>query len=277
MVTHRLVILAIAVASLGTACTAIVLGKIGETGDYKTVPTLGSSSGSPLDRCSLLKGETFSASSDHDANACATCIETRCKDDVAYACNNSSGTKAKPWFDDLKKCAQNPWNGLAPPAESSGGSSNTSYGCKSYETPATPISDNGSDTEREPKSHNCVNTNCLQGGTPACKMCEVHIRKSQADPTEALLRNDPCGKCFVDKCPETLVKCCDTGGMYDFVDRCAFTADPANKAACRELGNPGKPDAGDRSNTFYNDAGVQCLNDLKRCFQTYCATNAACQ
>jgi len=270
MVAHRLVMTAIVLASFGTACTAIVLGKIGDTGDYKTVAA-SSSSGSSLDQCSLVKGD-YSAG-DRDANACSTCIETSCASDVAYACNAGSSKSPKPWFDDLKKCAQSPWNGFSPPSAAGTG---TYYACKKYETPATPISDNGSDTEREPLSHNCVNEKCLQGGTPPCKMCEVHIRKSPSDPTEALLRNDPCGKCMVERCAATLVKCCDTGGMSDFVARCAFTADPANKAACRELGKD-KPDAGERSNTYYDDAGGRCLDDLKSCFTTNCAGEAACK
>lgn len=279
MVTHRLVMTAITLASLGTACTAIVLGKIGDTGDYKTVPTGGSSSsGTPLDECSLLKGNS---AGDRDANACATCIQTSCTSDVAYACNNtpassggSSRTSPKPWFDDLKTCAKEPWNGFPPPQSSSSGSF-SSWGCKKFETTEPTVSDKGSDTEREPLAHNCVTNNCLQGDTPPCKMCEVHIQKSAADPTEALLRDDDCGKCLVANCQPTLVKCCATPAMHDFVARCAFTKVETNKAACGELGKA-MPDGGPGFLRNYEDAGVQCLNELSACYTAKCAGKGTC-
>ena len=180
MLARHLVLYCVVLASLGTACTAIVLGKVGDTGDYKTVSGGSSSSGSTLDECSLLRSTTYAG--DRDANACSTCIENGCKSDIDYACNK--GTSQKQWFQDMKDCAQKPWNGFSPPAEGSG-----FWECKKYATAKPPISDKGSDTQREVEAHNCINSKCLQGELPACKQCEVHVKKSGASAEEALLRD----------------------------------------------------------------------------------------
>lgn len=267
MVSNRLLLAAIVLAGFGTACTALVLGKVSDTEDYKVVPTGTTSGGSSLDDCSLLKGSYYTT--DHDANACSTCIQTSCAADVAYACN--AGKTEKPWFGKLKTCAQNPWNGFAPPSEGSG---SNSYGCKTFQTPVDPVSDKGSDTERDPQAHNCVTTNCMQGALPPCVQCEVSIKKSASEQTESLLRNDPCGSCLVEKCQPSLVKCCATRPMQDFVQHCAFTPLPANKAACLELGKT-VPDSGEEGRYGYGDAGIDCLAEIGACFKANCL--ARCQ
>ncbi|HSO35545.1 MAG TPA: hypothetical protein VLT33_23615 [Labilithrix sp.] len=260
MIPRRVILGTIVIASLATACTAIVLGKVSETSDYRTVPV--GSSTSALDDCSLLRGDY--SGSDVDANACSTCIETSCKTDVEFACNRGSSTK-KVWFDKLKKCAQRPWiDGYEPPDETSG-----FYECAEFRDAEAPIIDDASDTQKEIEAHNCVTNNCLSGALPACKQCEVSIKKSSAEPTPALLKDDGCGKCLVEKCQDKLVKCCGTDPMNDFVKKCAFTNDPANMATCLELGKEA-PDSGDND---YADASVNatCLGEIAQCFKANCA------
>lgn len=265
MITTRLLFATIALASFGTACTAIVIGKVGGTSDYETVP-LGGSTKSALDQCSLRKQDY---GGDQDANACSTCIETSCKTDVEFACSRGQSTK-KPWFSKLKDCAQRPWiDGYEPDGLGSG-----FYQCTEYRDAAKPISDMGSDTEREITAHNCVTTSCLSGDLPACKQCEVSIQKSsKTNDPPARLQDDGCGKCLVEKCQPAIVKCCGTEPMSDFVRKCAFTADPANKATCLELGKA-QPDSGDGNG--YSDGGTSavCLGEIAACFKANCTGGA---
>ena len=259
MIERRFILATTLLAGLATACTAIVLGKVSDSEDYKVVPTGSSSSGSTLDECSLLK--SVGSSGDHDANACSTCIEANCKADIDYACNKERKPIQKDWFGEMQSCAQKPWNGYAPPPESN------SWSCKLYATPKPPISDNGSDSQREPEAHNCINTKCMQGALPDCKRCEVHIKKTSSQD-DVLLRDDPCGKCLVETCPALLVECCDTAPMDDFVQYCAFTKDTANKDKCLALGTT-PADAGTVKS--YDDAGTQCFKKLAACFNAGCS------
>jgi len=262
MVDKRIVLACITVASLASACTAIVIGKVGETNDYRTVAIGGSNSG--LDECSLQRGDY--SGTDVDANACSTCIESSCKTDVEYACNRGQSSK-KPWFSKLKECARTPWIGGYAPE----GYANNSYQCGEYRDAEAPISDKGSDTEREVTAHNCVTNKCLSGDLPACKQCEVTIQKSSTtnDP-RARLQDDTCGACLFQNCQPTMVKCCGTDPMDDFVRKCAFTANATNKAACLELGKA-QPDAG--KDNGYPDGGTSavCLGELSACFKANCA------
>lgn len=264
MVEKRIVLACITVASLGSACTAIVIGKVGETNDYRIGASGGSSSG--LDDCSLQRGD-FSGT-DVDANACSTCIETSCKTDVEYACNRGQSPK-KPWFSNIKDCAQRPWvDGFAPENLSS---NSRSYQCAEYRDAKAPISDKGSDTEREVAAHNCVTNNCLSGDLPACKQCEVTIEKSSStNEPRARLEDDTCGACLVQNCKPAMVKCCGSEPMNDFVRKCAFTPDPTNKAVCLELGKA-QPDAGKDNRYLDGGTSAVCLGELAACFKANCA------
>jgi hypothetical protein len=268
VISHRLVLATVVLAGFGTACTAIVLGKVSDSDGYTTLAP-GKTPPSPgeLDECSLLRSN--SNQGDRDANACSDCIQTSCPTDVAFACNRDKTPKS--WFSKMKDCAQDPWQNFRPPTEPSG-----FYSCKTYETPAEVISDNGSDAERESAAHNCITAKCLSGELPACKRCEVSINKPGSTSEKALLRDDACGKCMVESCEAVLVRCCNLEPMQEFVQKCAFTNSPSNKAACLELGNA-DPDAGRDKTDTYNAEDTQCLKDLAACFKTSCASAPGCQ
>lgn len=261
MITTRLLLGTIALASFGTACTAIVIGKVSDTSDYETVP-VGGSTKSTLDQCSLRKGSFGEA----DANPCSDCIETNCKPAVDFACNG--GTQEKPWFDQMKSCAQDPF--VTP------GQGFDNNDCKRYADAKAPIADNGSDTQREIEAHNCITSSCLQSATPACKQCEVSIVKSQAESTPVRLQDDACGRCLVANCQAQIVQCCTTLPIKSFVEKCAFTAKPENKAACLELGNA-VPDGGEgESNYRDGSANLTCRDLIAQCFQANCKDKGGC-
>lgn len=253
MVSRRLLVITISLASLASACTAIVLGKVGETSDYKTIPTGGSASAA--DPCSLLTSSR--SGSELDANVCSDCIQTNCKPDIDYACNG--GKQEKKWFSEMQSCAQDPF--ISP------GQGFNDTDCKRYTDAEAPIQDNGSDTQREIEAHNCITNSCLQGATPPCQQCEVSITKSQAEPVKVRLQDDSCGSCLAANRQVELVKCCSTLPLKTFVEKCAFTANSENMAACLELGNT-VPDAGD-DNDQYKDGSVQltCRDLIADCFK----------
>ena len=262
MVSNRLVLITISLASLASACTAIVLGKVGDTSDYTTVPTIGAKP--KADECSLLTG----SNGEVDANVCSECIATSCKPEVDYACNR--GQQEKKWFDQMRSCAQGPF--INP------GQGFDDNDCKSYTDAEAPISDNGSDTQKEIEAHNCITNKCLQGATPPCKQCEVSITKSQAESVKVRLQDDPCGSCLATNCQAELVQCCTALPMQSFVQKCAFTPNAENKAACLELGSP-VPDAGaaiERDNYRDGSVNVTCRDLISACFKTNCAGKGGC-
>lgn len=257
MVSTRLLLITISLASLASACTAIVLGKVGETSDYKTVPSIGAPT--KADECSLLTART---GNELDANVCSDCIQTKCKPEVDFACN--AGKTEKPWFSQMKSCAQGPF--VTP------GQGFDDNDCKTYTDAEAPISDKGSDTQKEIEAHNCITNNCLQGTTPFCRQCEVSVRKSEAEAVQARLQDDPCGSCLATKCQVELVQCCATLPLQNFVQKCAFTANAQNKAACLELGKT-IPDAGEDINrNDYRDGSVNvsCRDLISSCFKAKC-------
>lgn len=266
MIAARLVATIIGLASFATACSAIVAAQLGDTGDFSRDGSARSpGSEDELDECSLQRGTSVYIT--YDANPCSECIATECAAEVEYACNR--GGREKDWFDDLKRCAQNPWDGFSPP-----GSNASFYGCGPFEKELPPISSNGDDAERKRAAEICVHDKCLQGDLPACRRCEVSTRKTGVDD-RALLRDDPCGSCLVEHCEKHLVRCCDTEPMQDFVEQCAFTPDPWNKTVCNELGAE-IPDAG-RYRSRYDDAGGECLSALSECFKEHCAEKGGCR
>ncbi|HVH40860.1 MAG TPA: hypothetical protein VM925_00910 [Labilithrix sp.] len=266
MHTHRLVLSTILLASFGTACTALVLGKIGDTDDYKTGTTSSSGATADADKCSLLQADNYYNSSTlRDANACSDCITTNCAEHVEYACNRAEPNRRKEWFATLSRCAQNPWWSYSPP-----GSGASSYGCSAYLKEQDPIA--GEDESAKKRaSEICVYDHCLNKDIPDCFLCEVHTQKTGVTE-EALLRDDPCGKCLVEGCPEVIVACCGSEPMRDFVEPCAYTNDPDNKVKCQELASP---DAG--SHRRYGDAGDECLAAMSACYKDHCSNKSACQ
>jgi hypothetical protein len=270
MIARRLILSTIVLASFGSACTLLVMGKIGDTGDYPlgAGPSgTSGSSGATTDECSLTAGSR-TYDTDRDANACSECIATECKTHVEYACNRGENNQKKPWFESLSNCAKNPWENYIPP-----GSGASFYACTSYAQKQPAIA--GEDEAAKKRaSEICVHDKCLQGDLPACKLCEVHTEKTGTSE-RALLRDDPCGKCLVEGCPEVIIACCGTEPMGDFVEHCAYTNDPPKKALCKELGSS-VPDSGDKYRN-YNDAGDECLSALSACFKANCASKSACK
>ena len=249
MIGTRVVVVGVLLAGcVASACTAIVGAKLSDTSDYGTADTP-----TAPGACALIQ--------EGDANTCSTCIQTKCSDEVAYACNG--GIQEKQWFSELQNCAQNPEV-----------TSSLEWGCEPYQKLEPVASDPGSDTQQEELAHNCVTNNCLAGATPDCKRCDVQIQKSSADPTYAQLSDDACGQCIVQNCYTQLLNCCSTAPIADFIEKCAYTALPTNKTTCVSLANP---DAGSVDTSEYDDAGTQCLGSLSQCFQQNCAQTPGCQ
>jgi hypothetical protein len=186
---------------------------------------------------------------------------------VEYACNRAEPNKQKEWFDTLSRCAKNPWGTYILP-----GSGASFYGCGTYEEKQQAFNTND-EAAKKRASENCVHDKCLTGDLPACKLCEVHTERT-GTTERALLRDDECGKCLVEGCPEVIVACCGSEPMRDFVEHCAYTGDPAKLAICKELASS-MPDSGERRN--YNDAGDECLTALSACFKSNCAGKSACK
>lgn len=236
-------------ASVATACTAIVAGKLSDTSDYKTSATPTQPSA-----CDLVEG---------DANTCSTCIQTNCANEVAYACNN--GIQEKKWFSTMQECAKNPQY-----------FDKYDWGCSTYADAEAVAADPGSDTQQEAVAHNCITSNCLQGATPDCKRCDVGIQKSSNETTTANLADDACGSCIVANCYSQLLSCCDVQGpINDFIQYCAYTALSTNKTKCQALANDG--DAAAPTFMAYEDAGIQCFDLLSQCFRDNCAATPGCQ
>ncbi len=276
MRTNRMLFVTVVLASFATACTAIVLGQVGEFSDYKTSDT----PAGQAPTCSLLKSDQY-GTKDVTPNTCSSCIETNCQPELDYACQ---GDKQKAWFADIKKCAQNPWVSGFGPADAS--SSSNSYGCFPFEKDKeVPSGDTTSDTYFEATAHNCVTDKCFQNDPPSCKKCEVHIKRSDNDDVEARLEDDPCGMCVAQFCQPVLTKCCDVvDTMMSLVKKCAYTALAENKAACYELRkndlDGGYPDAGRGQGTPINESyqeQVDCFQEITNCYKNNCAGQTACK
>ena len=244
---------------LASACTAIVAGKLSDTSDYGTASgtssSSGSSSGDP-DPCSLLYDNN---SGDRDANACSDCITTSCKDPVAYFCQD--GRPTSYLSNTLASCAQSPWNGRSPP-----GSGASFYACTKFATTTEVPNDPTSEGAHEAVANNCINANCMQGGAPPCRLCEVSIQKPGSGSDYALMKNDACGSCVAQACAAELSSCCDTQPMNDYVQYCAYTALSKNKTACLALANADPEDAGPNNSYGYQQEDKTCLSSLKTCF-----------
>lgn len=252
-----------------TACTAIVLGKLSATDfplEEAGTSNSSSSSGSAPGPCSLL-ADQFGNQAPVPDNQCSTCIATTCKDEVTYACNPSG--QPKQWFQKLGVCAQRPYAGFAPPEA---GTEADSYGCTTYADAGPAISDHGSDAEHEQASKICVQNNCMQGVTPACRLCVVSIAKTNSI---SYLADDPCGSCIAQNCQSEIVACCDSQPMQDYVKHCAFTADTStNKGLCQELGDAAVGDGGrfDGPRGYETNDQV-CMARLAACYQASCLSS----
>lgn len=265
MIPRRLLFAGIVLGAFASACTAIVLGKIGDTADYQDNGASSSGGTAVSDECSLL---AVSYGSDRDANACSECITTSCKEHVEYACNRGNESEGKkPWFADLSDCAKNPWIDYGPP-----GSGASFYDCKVYDNPDTKPIASEDEAAKKRAAEICVRDSCLTGELPACKLCEVHTKKPGVDE-RALLRDDPCGKCLSESCLPDLVRCCSSDAVRDFVEPCAYTVEPDNLVKCRHLG---AADAG-ANTTYYDSTDRACLTSISACFKANCAALPECQ
>ncbi len=291
MSVARLLVTAVVLSGSVLACTVIVNGKLGDKADYPlaeggagssggTSGSSGTSGGTVDDPCSLLVPPGSSSSGRREPrpdNTCAQCINNACAAEVAYACD-ADASSPKPWFGKLARCAQNPWDGF--PAPDSG--ADFSWGCSEYKELRPQISDDGSDVEQERAAQNCVHIACASSDKPPCKLCEVAIDKSSTNPSagKALLRNDDCGKCFL-QCEDVLVECCNTAPMDDFVAHCSFTADEEQKKLCLRLGKEvvgdGGPYRGPSGSNSYDQEDRYCTKKLQDCFNVNCFTKEECK
>jgi len=269
----------------GVACTAIVFANLDKIKDYElddggrspSSSSSGSSSSSSgqveVPECSLLKTSQNYAPPAKD-NACAQCIESKCEADVSYACNEGQRSP-KQWFTELKRCAQNPYDGFPDPESDA----DYSWGCGLYKTVEEPIA-GSDDAAKRRASEICVHDSCLQGEEPACRRCEVFKKKTGSEDVQRL-RDDPCGQCFTQNCNVVLVDCCNTNPMDDYIAPCAYTQDKANLRKCGEVGDAGKdPDSGyyfKPSGSNYDSAAKTCAYKLGQCFNTHCAKKPECQ
>lgn len=265
MIARRVILGVSVLASFATACTALVAARLSETNDYAVDGSTltASSSGSVDDKCDLLAVPRYSSRGAPDANACSTCIGTKCSAAVDYACQRGTDKQAKDWFSTMQGCAQSPYDGFSPP-----GSGASFYGCGSYRDEKEPISSNGDDSERKRESEICIHDNCMQGTLPPCVLCEISMQKTGVEESQ-LLSDDPCGSCLYTQCLSKIVGCCSEQSTRDIVRHCAFTADSWNKTVCNELGKT-TPDAGKYQT--YDDAGDQCLFDIADCFKQHCVS-----
>jgi hypothetical protein len=261
--SRRIVVSTIAIAVFATACSAIVAGQLGDTGDFKKEGASSSgtsgTSGGQSSECSLLKNSSGIEIPDA-SNTCSECIATQCAAHVEYACQ--AGGDSKPWFDTMSGCAQKPWDGWGP-------SGSSFWGCGiKYRDAGPPIPSND-DNQKMRESERCINERCMQGTRPQCKLCEPSIADNLGG--RKFLRVDPCGKCIATQCEDIVVRCCSTQAVAEFVTECAFTTDDAHKAECqkrRGFTDGGLPPHSSR----YDTEDEQCLADLMRCFNDQCKT-----
>lgn len=245
-----------------SACTAIVLGQLSDTADLpvdagSTTSSSGASgtSGTAVrDKCDLL-------GSGDEPNRCSDCIKTSCGSHVEYACDRAAGEyTTKPWFSSLKSCAQNPYRGI----------SGVRYMCSSYDEPEKMPLTGNDENAKEREAELCVRDQCLNGDTPACKLCLVTIEKTGSAGGEAKLEDSTCGKCLRSKCEPVIVRCCTKSVMY-IARNCGYTSDPEKKKECLRLNTApdgGKPPAG------ANDDDV-CEWDMSACYQANCRADCA--
>jgi hypothetical protein len=250
----RLLFSTMTLALFATACTAIVAGKLGDTGDYKRSDSTSTTSGT-LDECSLLMVES-------QKNECSDCIETKCKSDVEYACQRD-GKQKKEWFSSLASCAQGPYLGFE---------SGYSYRCDDFESPGEPISGDD-DAARRRNAELCVKNKCLVGATPPCALCPVKVQKTGIQEFAKLGESD-CGKCLEENCKGEIVQCCGTNVVSEYVAKCSYTRDATNRAKCNELAGDFDPkDAG--SATYETAEGKACQTTVRACFKQHCQERCA--
>jgi hypothetical protein len=254
MIGRRLVTATMLLAGLASACTAIVLGKLGDTGELPIDPNAtGGGAPSSFDECALL-GEPDAA------NECATCIAENCEADVSYACSRGeAGTKS--WWSALQGCARNPYKSYGPPGL-------TSYACASYDKPdATPITGVDDEQAKQRRAELCVRDRCLKTATPACKLCPVRVDLPTVNE-ERLLESDPCGACIKTNCAAELVRCCTTSVLQYHVQFCGYTNDDGYKGKCHQLAEPAA------SPLQANSLDSVCDYDVRKCYVANCASTA---
>lgn len=271
-----------------TACTALVLGKLGDTKDFPLdeggAGTSSSSSGGGDDTngdggppaCSIRVSDT-NFNEQAPENACSQCIESLCSDEITYACADGGEFTKKDWFSTIATCAKHPYNGYAPPEAGTTGSDEIIYGCQPFvDAGVLNTGDPNSDSAQRQKAFVCVHDNCLTGDLPKCDQCVINVTKPNTNEI-AYLDQDKCGKCFTDNCMTTVVACCQSQVTQYHLTKCAYTDDQGNLADCKRFGNPDELDASiNGSLAFDNNSGIDstCLNQMAACYTQYCKNTA---
>jgi hypothetical protein len=276
VIARRILGLAMIAGASGMACTAIVLGSIGDfkdygvdSGSFSSASSSSSSSGSSSsssssgadDPCSLLKPYYYSPP--NPENDCSRCIEASCKSDVDTACND--GKDKKEWFQYIAGCAQSPWVEYPTP-----GSSGSTWGCGRYDKDAGPISGTG-DQALERQSEICIRDKCLNSSARPCRLCDVSTKGTGSDDKDYLLRADRCGKLFGEHCNATIVDCCRSQAVREYLTACSNTEDPDNLTKCKGLLDAKTDPTGFKSAHpgGWGDTDFQCASKLADCFDAH--------
>lgn len=278
VIARRFLVVAMAAGVSSTACTLIVLGSMGDKQDYpvgasSTSSSSGdsggasgsgssSSSGKTTDPCSLLQADNYGA--ENPPNECSDCIRDRCADEVQVACNEG---KKEAWFQALSSCAQNPWVDFAKP-----GSGASFWECGRYDNDAGSIAGD-SPQARQRQSEMCVRDQCLKANGAPCRLCEVNEKGTGTDETRYLLREDRCGKLFVEHCGQTIIDCCRFQPMDAYVAHCSNTADPDELTTCKGILKAKNDFEGfkDDHPGGWSAADFTCAQELAECFAAHSA------
>lgn len=293
MITRNTLLLAIIVGSSAMACTAIVLGQVGDKSDYPVGdPTVSSSSSSgtsgtsssgtsssssgpqKVDPCSLRAPDRNYDNVEYPPNVCSDCIARECSDDVSYACQED---KEKGWFSTIRGCAQSPWVRYPTP-ESSG---STYWGCGHYDDDTIEEIGGQTDQARQAKSEICIRDKCLRNANRDCRLCDVYVKADGDNDEILLLRKDPCGQCF-DQCKRDVIDCCDRQIVSIFLTKCANTLVPKHKQECQrfnDIVDGGEPQEMDPQNvnSLNREEEVTCAAKLGACWRKNCANLPACK
>lgn len=274
MISRQSLAVVIIFGSSLMACTAIVLGQVGDKKDYNVgnADSPGASSGAGA--CSLLTPQNNYSNGDYPDNECAQCINTECAEDVKYAC--ADGKTKKDWFTNLASCAQNPWIEYAPR-----GSSGSFYECGLYQKENPPIDDN-SDQHYRRKSEICVHDKCMQDPGKKCQLCAVSIEATSSSGDSRPLANDECGSCFTDNCNAVIAECCKSRVIDDYVRHCANTPDPDQLEICKKIGDADGGAVAEEhgSNSYgnqYSEDEWTCVGKLAECWNSFCKKKSKCK
>lgn len=279
------VVFAMLLGISGVACTAIVLGKLDRIADYglddggiqvSSSSSSGESSGKIVnnDKCSLLYGGYENAPPAYD-NDCARCIKNSCGEELEYACKPDA---KKAYFEAIRTCAQNPWNGNAEPDAGAGGGA---WGCQPYVDAGPTAGSANPDLKHEYDARDCIREGCLQGPQPSCRQCVIGFQlPGSGQKPFGYLKDDPCGGCLEQNCKDELVACCPSDVIDKYVRYCSFTDQSEYRTTCAKLGDSTfVGDGGDDfevSNDLYNKFDRQCAARIHKCMVANCKNVETC-